>query len=100
MVCWARLRRLGIVFRPHSRDNLLGTVLYPLSLGRSDYARCCGSGARRRHFSLMKRTGSVLPADAVLLSTHRSVALAPREVVPMDWATYVNSNTTEPLRSL
>mgnify|MGYP001617940479 FL=1 len=48
-------------------------------------------------YSVMKWADSVLPADAVLLSTHRSVALAPREVVPMDWATYVNFDTAEPL---
>src|SRR3989344_5481876 len=48
-------------------------------------------------YSVMNWAGSVLPADAVLLSAHRSVALAPREVVPMDWAKYVNFDTAEAL---
>ena len=48
-------------------------------------------------YSVMKWADSVLPVDAVLLSTHRSVALAPRDVVPMDWANYVNFDSAEAL---
>jgi hypothetical protein len=48
-------------------------------------------------YSVMKWVDSVLPADAVFLSGHRSVALAPRDVVPMDWVNYVNFDTAQPL---
>jgi hypothetical protein len=43
----------------------------------------------------MKWADSVLPANAVLLSGHRSVALAPREVVPIDWANFVKFDTVQ-----
>jgi hypothetical protein len=36
-------------------------------------------------YRVMKWAGSVLPPDAVLLTDHLSVALAPRDVVPLDW---------------
>jgi len=48
-------------------------------------------------YSLMRWADSVLPADAVLLSGHRSVALAPRQSISMDWVDFVNFNTAQPL---
>jgi hypothetical protein len=46
-------------------------------------------------YTVMKWADKVLPIDAVLLSNHRSVALAPRDVVSMDWSDYVRSDTAE-----
>jgi len=48
-------------------------------------------------YLLMKWADSVLPADAVLLSGHRSVSLVPRQPIPMDWVDFVNFNTAQPL---
>jgi hypothetical protein len=46
-------------------------------------------------YTVMKWADEVLPIDAVLLSNHRSIALAPRDVVSMDWSNHVSSDTTE-----
>jgi hypothetical protein len=46
-------------------------------------------------YTVMQWTDKVLPIDAVLLSNHRSVALAPRDVVSMDWSDYVRLDTAE-----
>ena len=46
-------------------------------------------------YTVMKWADEVLPIDAVLLSNHRSIALAPRDVVSMDWSNYVRSDTAE-----
>ncbi len=46
-------------------------------------------------YTVMKWADKVLPINAVLLSNHRSVALAPRDVVSMDWSNYVRCDTTE-----
>jgi hypothetical protein len=46
-------------------------------------------------YTVMKWVDGVLPINAVLLSNHRSKALAPRDVVSMDWSKYVRSDTTE-----
>ena len=48
-------------------------------------------------YTVMKWADEVLPMDAVLLSNHRSIALAPRDVVSMYWSDYVRSDTTEAL---
>ncbi len=49
-------------------------------------------------YSVMKWVDSVLPADAVLLNSHRSMALAPRDAVSLDWSSYVEigSPASEP----
>jgi hypothetical protein len=52
-------------------------------------------GSYANGYSVMKWADSVLPANAVLLSGHRSVALAPREVVPIDWANFVKFDTVQ-----
>ena len=44
-------------------------------------------------YTVMKWADEVLPIDAVLLSNHRPIALAPRDVVSMDWSDYVRSDT-------
>jgi hypothetical protein len=44
-------------------------------------------------YRVMKWADSVLPSDAVLLTDHRSVALAPRDVVPLDWTEALNVNS-------
>jgi hypothetical protein len=46
-------------------------------------------------YTVMKWADEVLPIDAVLLSYHRSIALAQRDVVSMDWSNHVRSDTTE-----
>lgn len=46
-------------------------------------------------YTVMKWADEVLPIDAVLLSNHRSIALAPRDVVSMDWSNHVRSDTAE-----
>jgi len=46
-------------------------------------------------YTVMKWADEVLPIDAVLLSNHRSIALAPRDVVSMDWSNHIRSDTTE-----
>jgi hypothetical protein len=46
-------------------------------------------------YTVMQWADEVLPIDAVLLSNHRSVALAPRDVVSMDWSYYVQIDSKE-----
>ncbi len=46
-------------------------------------------------YAYMQWVDRVLPPNAVLLSTHRSLALAPRDVVSMDWSLYVPSDSKE-----
>lgn len=46
-------------------------------------------------YRVMKWADSVLPADAVLLSTHRSIALAPRDAVSLDWSSVVKIGSPE-----
>ncbi len=46
-------------------------------------------------YTVMQWADEVLPIDAVLLSNHRSKALAPRDVVSMDWSDYMRSDTKE-----
>ena len=46
-------------------------------------------------YTVMKWADEVLPIDAVLLSNHRSLALAPRDVVSMDWLNHVRLDTAE-----
>lgn len=46
-------------------------------------------------YTILKWADSVLPRDAVLLNTHRSMALAPRDAVKIDWAEYVDINKPE-----
>ncbi len=49
-------------------------------------------------YSVMKWVDSVLPSDAVLLNGHRSMALAPRDAVSLDWSHFVEigSPASEP----
>ncbi len=49
-------------------------------------------------YSVMKWVDSVLPADAVLLNGHRSMALAPRDAVSLEWSHFVEigSPASEP----
>lgn len=42
-------------------------------------------------YNLMKWVDSVLPPNAVLLSSHRSIGLAPRRVMSLDWSRYVDT---------
>lgn len=46
-------------------------------------------------YTIMQWAASVLPPDAVLLSGHRSMALAPREAVSMDWANFVRADSPD-----
>lgn len=46
-------------------------------------------------YTVLQWAETVLPPNAVLLSSHRSVALAPRDVVSMDWSFYVRSDSKE-----
>ena len=48
-------------------------------------------------YTIMQWVDKVLPPNAVLLSNHRSVALAPRDVVSMDWSNYVRTDSKEAL---
>jgi len=43
-------------------------------------------------YKLMQWVDSVLPKNAVLLSSHRSKGLAPRKVVSLDWLEHVEQN--------
>jgi len=43
-------------------------------------------------YEVMQWVDSVLPKDAVLLSSHRAKGLAPRKVVSLDWLGHVNQN--------
>jgi len=43
-------------------------------------------------YEVMQWVGSVLPEDAVLLSSHRAKGLAPRKAVSMDWFGHVNQD--------
>jgi len=49
-------------------------------------------------YRVMKWADSKLPSDAVLLSAHRSIALAPRDAVSLDWSSVatVGSPDAEP----
>jgi hypothetical protein len=40
-------------------------------------------------YEIMKWADKVLPSNSVLLSAHRSIGLAPREVVSLDWLFYI-----------
>lgn len=46
-------------------------------------------------FSLMRWADQVLPADAVLLNGHRSMALAPRRAFDYSWTNYVDPASEE-----
>jgi hypothetical protein len=46
-------------------------------------------------YTIMKWADSVLPANAVLLNTHRSMALSPRDAISIDWASYVDPDKKE-----
>ena len=46
-------------------------------------------------YQIMSWADSVLPPDAVLITTTRSVALAPRDVVSLDWVTLVDPRSPE-----
>lgn len=48
-------------------------------------------------YTVMQWAETALPPNAVLLSSHRSVALAPRDVVSMDWSSYVRSDSKDAL---
>jgi len=48
-------------------------------------------------YTNMQWVDEVLPPNAVLLSNHRSVALAPRDVVSMDWSYFVRADSKEAL---
>ena len=46
-------------------------------------------------YTVMEWADEVLPPDAVLLSSHRSMALAPRDAVSMDWLVYTGRTLDE-----
>ena len=46
-------------------------------------------------YQIMSWADSVLPPNAVLITSTRSVALAPRDVVALDWATVVDPRSPE-----
>jgi hypothetical protein len=46
-------------------------------------------------YEIMKWADEVLPKNAVLLNTHRSMALAPRDAVSSGWIPYVDMNAAE-----
>lgn len=46
-------------------------------------------------YEIMKWADEVLPKNAVLLNTHRSMALAPRDSVSSGWIPYVDMNAAE-----
>ncbi len=47
-------------------------------------------------YVLMKWVDATLPSDAVLLTTHRSMALVPRQAVSLDWLHYFNGDNFDP----
>lgn len=48
-------------------------------------------------YTTMQWVDKNLPPNAVLLSNHRSKALAPRDVVSMDWSRFISANSNEAL---
>jgi hypothetical protein len=47
-------------------------------------------------YTLMKWVDATLPSDAVLLTRHRSMALAPRQAVSLDWLNYLRGDDPSP----
>ena len=47
-------------------------------------------------YVLMKWVDATLPSDAVLLTAHRSMALAPRKAVSLDWLNYLKDDNFDP----
>ena len=47
-------------------------------------------------YVLMKWVDATLPSDAVLLTPHRSIALAPRQAVSLDWLNYLEGDNFDP----
>jgi Protein of unknown function (DUF1420) len=46
-------------------------------------------------YQIMSWADTVLPADAVMITTARSIALAPRDVVSLDWSRHVNPGSSD-----
>jgi hypothetical protein len=46
-------------------------------------------------YTVLKWADSILPANSILLNTHRSMALAPRDAVAIDWSIYVDLSKKE-----
>lgn len=46
-------------------------------------------------YTILRWADSVLPSNAVLLNTHRSMALSPRNAINYDWSTYVDLTKKE-----
>jgi hypothetical protein len=47
-------------------------------------------------YVLMKWVDATLPSDAVFLTSHRSMALAPRQAVSLDWLNYFKDDNFDP----
>lgn len=47
-------------------------------------------------YVLMKWVDATLPLDSVLLTAHRSMALAPRQAVSLDWLNYLKDDNFDP----
>ena len=63
-------------------------LLFPSAILPGAYARIMNRSANGYH--VMQWADSVLPADAVVLSTHRSMGLVPRHAIAMDWMRYMD----------
>ncbi len=51
-------------------------------------------------YDVMKWVGDTLPENAVILTGHRAVGLSPREMVQLDWLSYVLAGRDDPLSYL
>ena len=63
-------------------------LLFPSAILPAAYVQIMHRAANG--YSVMHWADSVLPKDAVMLSTHRSVGLSPRAVVASDWMGYID----------